>query len=179
MRKHGFILVMILLVLTACNYRAPLVGEASLPIDQALLGTWEFIHEDRAGRETSERVVIRQGSANLYAIEYIHGESMIYFKGWLAELEGIHFVQLEVTGTDDGPVGAKDAYLFIVFSYAFDNGGLVVRSLNTDLVDEDLEETAALQAAFAAHRDDPNLFDEPGKLRKLVEGSENFLKNSN
>lgn len=63
MRKHGFILVMILLVLTACNYRAPLVGEASLPIDQALLGTWEFIHEDRAGPETSERVVIRQGSA--------------------------------------------------------------------------------------------------------------------
>ena len=94
MRKHGLLSVFILLILTACDYDAPLVGEASL--------------------------------------------------------------------------------LFIVVSYALDNGQLVVRSLNTDLVNTDLADTAALQAAFAANRNDPSLFHEPAQFRKLSEGSDNF-----
>ena len=178
MRKHGLILVFILIILTACDYDAPLAGEASLPIDQALLGTWEFIYEDRAEQKSHERLVIRQESANLYAIEFIDGESIIYFKGWLAELEGSHFMQLEVTGTDEGPVSDEDTELFSVVSYAMDNGELVYRSLNTDLVTTDLADTAALQAAFAAHRDDPSLFKESGQLRKLPDRSDNFPKNS-
>ena len=45
MKKHGLILIFILLVLTACDYRAPLVGEASLPIDQTLqtITSWLFV----------------------------------------------------------------------------------------------------------------------------------------
>ena len=174
MRKHGLISVFILLILTACDYDAPLVREASLPIDQALLGTWEAIPYDRAGQESPERIVIRQESANLYVIEHVDGESIIYFKGWLAELEGSRFMQVEVTGDDKGPAGAEDTNLFIVVSYALDNGQLVVRSLNTDLVNTDLADTAALQAAFAANRNDPSLFHEPAQFRKLSEGSDNF-----
>ena len=168
MRKHALITGFILLVLTACDYDAPLVGEASLPIDQALLGTWEAIPKDRDGQKSPERIVIRQESANLYVIEHVDGESIIYFKGWLAELEGSHFMQLEVTGDNDkGPVGAEDDNLFGVVSYALDNGKLVVRSLNTDLVNAELADTATLQAAFAANRDNPSLFHELGHFRKL------------
>lgn len=39
---------------TACDYDVPLVGEASLPIDQALLGTWEAIPEDRDEQKLPE-----------------------------------------------------------------------------------------------------------------------------
>ena len=87
-------------------------------------------------------------------------------------------MQLEVTGTDEGPVSVEDTELFSVDSYAMDNGELVYRSLNTDLVTTDLADTAALQAAFAAHRDDPSLFKESGQLRKLPDRSDNFPKNS-
>ena len=180
MRKHGLIPVFIFLILTACDYDAPLVGEASLPIDQALLGTWEAI-TDRPGQKSTVRALIRQESGNEYAIEYIVDESnvtddetIIYFRGWLAELERIRFVQLEVTGTNEGPVGAEETDLFGVLSYTLDNGKLVIRSLNTALVNKDLADTAALQAAFAANRDDPCLFVEPGQFRKLPDGSDGF-----
>jgi hypothetical protein len=92
----------------------------------------------------------------------------------LAELEGIHFVQLEVTADNEGPVGAEDTDLFSVVSYALDNGELVYRSLNTDLVNKDLADTASLQAAFIANRDDPDLFHRSGQFRKLPDGSDNF-----
>ena len=168
MRKYRLITVFILFVLTACDYNVPLVGEASLPIDQALLGTWEAIPGDRDGQESLDRIVIRQESANLYVIEHVDGESIIYFKGWLAELEGSRFMQVEVTGdSKEGSVGAEDDNLFSVVTYALDNGELVVRSLNTDLVDTDLADTAALQAAFVANRGNPKLFNNPEKYRKL------------
>jgi len=168
MRKHRLVTVFILLILAACDYDVPLVGEASLPIDQALLGTWEAIPEDRDEQKTPERIVISQESAKLYVIEHIDGESIIYFKGWLAELEGSHFMQVEVTGDNDkGPVGAEDDNLFSVVSYTLNNGELVVRELNTDLVNAELADTAALQAAFVANRDNPSLFHKPGQYRKL------------
>jgi len=167
MRKRRLITVFALFILTACDYDVPLVGEASLPIDQALLGTWEAIPENRDEQKLPARIMVRQENANLYVIEYGDGESAIYFKGWLAELEGSHFMQLEVTGDDKGPVGAKDDNLFSVVSYALEDGKLVVRSLNTDLVDAELADTAALQAAFAANRDNPGLFHEPRYFRKL------------
>lgn len=181
MRKHGLNLVFILFVLTACNYNAPLVGEASLPIDQALLGTWELIPEDVAGQRSHVRIVVGQESANMYAIEYFPGESdytdvdtVVYFKGWPAEFGGITFVQLEVTGTNEGPVSAEDTDLFSVFSCTLANGELTVRSLNTNMVNEDLADTAALRAAFTANRDDPDLFEEPGQFRKLPDGPDDF-----
>ncbi len=174
MRKHGLIPVFIFFILTACDYDAPLVGEASLPIDQAVLGTWELIPDDQAGQESTVRAVIRQESGNEYAIEYIDDESIIYFRGWLAELEEIHFVQLEVTGTNKGPVDAKYTDPFGVLSYTLDNGKLVIRPLNTALVNKALADTSALQAAFAANRNDPNLFHDPGQFRKLTDESDEF-----
>ena len=167
MRNHALITLFILFVLTACDYNAPLVGEATLPIDRALLGTWEHIPEDKDGQEPLPRLVIRQGSANLYEIELSDGDSISYAKGWLAELEGIRFIQWEYTGDEKGPVDAEDTNLFSVVTYALDNDELVVRSLNTDLVNEDLADTAALQAAFVANRDDPKLFYYQEKYRKL------------
>ncbi len=173
MRKHALITALILLVLAACNYDAPLVGEATITVDQALLGTWEIIREAGDGQEPLERIVIHQESANLFAIEYAEGGSIYYFKGWLAELEGIRFMQLEFTGTEEGSVGAEDSDLFTVVFYVLNNDGLTVRTLNTDLVDSDLADTASLQAAFAANRDDPGLFGEPELFRKLPGEPEN------
>jgi len=88
-------------------------------------------------------------------------------------------MQVEATGDDKSPAGAEDTNLFIVVSYALDNGQLVVRSLNTDLVNTDLADTAALQAAFAANRNDPvcstNLHNSGNSQR----GRTTFLRNGN
>ena len=176
MRILRLITVFTFLILTACDFNVPLVAKAFLPIDQTLLGTWESIPEDWDGQEPLERLVIRQQSANLYEIEFGDEASHIYFKGWLAELEGIRFMQLECTGDDKGPVDAKDKRLFSVVSFTLGNGELVVRSLNTDLVSRDLVNTAALQVAFAANRDNPILFHKPDQFRRLGERSVDDLE---
>ena len=168
MTKNRIISLLILLILAACDYDVPLVGKASLPIDQALLGTWETIVVDGDGQEPPDRILIRQESANLYVIEHIDGDSIIYFKGWLAELAGSLFMQVEVTGDNaKGPVGAEDNNLFIVASYALIDDTLEVRVLNNELVNADLADTAAMQAAFVANRDDPSLFVKFAQFRKL------------
>lgn len=176
MRKHAWITVFVFLMLIACDYDAPLVGEASLPIDQALLGTWELIPEDRSGQESFLHIVIRQESANVYDLKYEDDDATIYAKGWLAELEKIRFMQVEVTGDEEDPIDVEYTDIFSVYSYALDNGELVVKSLNIELVNEYLADSAALQAAFVAHMDDPGLFREPERFRKLSGGSGNFTK---
>ena len=176
MRRQALITAIILLVLTACDYKAPLVGVASLPIDQALLGTWESL-EERDGQEPSLlRVVIRQKSANQYEIAVGDGgESTDYAIGWLAELEGVRFIQTKYIHDKNGPVdanhvtigGMKFTSLFSVFSYALNNDELVLQQFNKDLVNTNLTDTAALQAAFVANRDNASLFHEPGQFKKL------------
>jgi len=173
MRKYGLITVFSLFVLTACVFDAPLVGEATLPIDETLLGTWESIPE---GTDSLARLVIHQDSANLYVIEYSEGETVIYFKGWLAELEGIRFMQLEAIGDDEQPVENGTTDLFTVVSYALTDGKLEVRMLNTKVVNKDLADTASLQEAFSANSDNPELFEKPGQFRKLPGEPGNFVK---
>lgn len=154
------------LLLIACTYDVPLAPDANLELDNALLGTWSILSEE-TGEPTAEKVVIDRGEGRYYLVEHHDTESIIYFKGWLAELEGIRFLQLQVTGDDEGPAGLDDANLFSVFAYTHENGELKVSSLNTDLVSERLPDTASLQEAFRAHKDNPALFSDPGRLRKL------------
>jgi len=176
MKKHALITVFILFVLSACEYDAPLVGEASLPIDPVLLGTWESIPEDRTDEKSIERMVIRQDSANLYEIMIGADEDSIYAKAWLAELEKIRFIQVQLTGDYKGPVDAQSTGNFSAFSYTVINDGLAVQELNNELIPIDLADTAALQAAFIANKDDPSLFRESAQFRKISGGADNFTK---
>jgi hypothetical protein len=167
MKTPFLIVALTFFVLSACTYDAPLVEQASLPIDPALLGSWTIVSDDAADKTSDERVLVRRADGHHYAIEHIDAESVIYFTAWLAELEGIRFLQLEVTGDDEGPVGHDESNLYSVFAYAVEGEELVVRSLNTQRVSEELDNTAALQEAFATHRNDPELFHEPARFRKL------------
>jgi hypothetical protein len=166
-KNKAVISLFVFFLLAACTYDAPLVQEKLLPIDTALLGGWEVLPENPDEEYAPERVTIRQQTPQVYAIEYFSEGSTLYFQGWLAELEGVRFLQLEVTGDDDGPAGENDSNLFSAFSYTLDNGEMTVRELNTDLVDDNLADTAALQAAFKQHKDHPDLFSESIRMKKL------------
>jgi hypothetical protein len=153
-------------LLAACTFDAPLAPDASMPIDPDLLGSWKFLPAPGEA-PTSETVAVQADGANRYTIEYHDGDSVIYFSGWLGELEGTRFLQLKVTGDEDGPAAPDESNLYSVFAYDFIDGDLVVRALNTERVDPDLTSTSALQQAFVQHHDDPLLFSEPGRMRRL------------
>jgi hypothetical protein len=165
MNRHHRLSLLGCLFLVACTFDAPLAPEADLPIDANLIGTWEILPE--AGDEpTGETVIIRQDGDTRYAIEHHDSDSVIHFSAWLGEIKGTRFVQLEVTGDEHGPAEAGEPDLYSVIAYVFDGSDVVFRSLNTELVDPDAADTAALRAAFLRHTDHPDLFIEPGRLRR-------------
>ena len=155
------------LLLTACIYDVPLVATADLPIDPAVLGIWEALPEETDDEGPRERIVVTQASANEYAIVHIDGDSAIYFRAWLAELEGVRFVQLQVTGDEHGPAGADETDLFSVVRFEIRDAELVMTALDTQYVDANLPTTEALQQAFTANKDRADLFGEPGRYRRL------------
>ena len=166
MKRSILIAPFISLLLTACTYDAPLAPEAILPIDRALLGTWEVLPNE-GDEPSAETVVVREDGENRYKIEHRDGDSVIYFDAWPGEIEGVRFLQLEVTGDDDGPAEPGEPDLYSVIDYRFDGDDIIMRSLNTEFVDHELGDTAALREAFIKHRDNPELFIEPGRLRRL------------
>jgi hypothetical protein len=153
-------------LLTACTFDAPLAPDASIPIDQDLLGTWEFL-PDPGDAPSGETATVQADGANRYTIEYHDGDSVIYFSAWLGELGGTRFLQLQVTGDEDGPAEPDESNLYSVLDYTFMNDDLVVRSLNTELVGAELADTEALRNAFMQNLDQPLLFTEPGRMRRL------------
>jgi hypothetical protein len=167
MKLYRLVPVLATLLLMACVYDAPLVATAELPIDPAVLGIWQALPTDADDAGPGERLVVTQASPKEYAIVHIDGESAIYFRGWLAEVEGIRFVQLQITGDEHGPAGAAETDRFAVVRFQLQGGELVMTALNTRYVDANLPTTEALQQAFAKNRDHPDLFAEPGRYRRL------------
>ena len=47
------------------------------------------------------------------------------------------------------------------------NGELEIKTLNTDLVDKDLQDTASIKQAFLKNKDNKDLFTNPGKFRRV------------
>lgn len=155
------------LLLAACVYDVPLVATADVPIDPAVLGIWQALPDDPEDDGPGERLVVTQASSTEYAIVHLDGESAIYFRGWLAELQGIRFVQLQVTGDEHGPAGTDETDRYSVVIYALQGEELVLKSLDTGYVDANLPDTESLQRAFAVNKDRPDLFGEPGRYRRL------------
>ncbi len=61
--------------------------------------------------------------------------------------------------------GVKD--LFHVVSYELKKGILEIRTLDTDLVDDNLKTTEALVKAFLSHKDNKNLFTNSVRLKQM------------
>lgn len=76
-------------------------------------------------------------------------------------------VQLEAIGSKDGPLTAEDVEIYHVVSYRLQDEVLEVRTLNTDVVDDDLKTTEALQKVFVEQRTNPDLFHDPGRFKRV------------
>ena len=165
MTPRALLALIPLLVVTACTYDVPLVADHAVPIDSALLGRW--IPEGEAAADAgAERITVLRASETDYLVHHEDDGSSLYFLAWRIELDGVAALQLEVIGSDQRPAGASDPDRFSVVTYRIADGALEVLELNTRLIDKDLPGTGALQEAFRAHRDHPELFTAPTRYRK-------------
>jgi len=166
--RYAFpLLSTMLLALAACTFDHPLAPNDELAIDPALLGRWDLRERPDETSRTDEALVILRFSPTEYLVEAVDGDSSQYFRAWPAQIGGQRFVQLELLGSEHAPEALDGPDRYAVAAYRIEGDSLVVSGLNTELVDADLESTAALRAAFEAHLDAPDLFAEPDRYTRV------------
>ncbi len=167
MKKLAMCPVIALLFLAGCIYEAPLTEEHSISIDPLALGLWELAPDKGEQQDKDEKLMILKYSDTEYLIHYPVGRDGMYFRAYPIKIGGVSCVQLQLIGTVEGSLDRDDKKLFHVASYQLSAGELTIKTLNTDLVRDDLKESEALKKTFLKHKADKDLFRDPGRFRKI------------
>lgn len=161
----GLALLLLVVVVTGCDYTVPLVTQPDQDIDRALVGLWGRTNEE--GRV--EQLLILPLGLQEYLVSYAAGSPNALFArgcGWVGS--GLTLVQLDWFGTAKGGT-PDDAKTFQYASYAIESDILRVRLLNTGLIPGPFTNSAELAAALSAHRDHPELFRAPQAYARIPE----------
>ena len=169
MRVFTMLLVTTALLCAGCKYEVPLTKEHTIPVDSSVLGLWEALPEEGKEADTGDRMMILKCSDTEYLLHYPVENDGLYYRGYPIALGGRSYIQLQVIGTDDGPPKEDEKELFHVASYQLMDGELEIKTLNTDLVDDNLKTTAALVEAFLNHKDNKELFTNLENFRRIKE----------
>ena len=167
MRARSLSLIAALLLFAGCQYDSPLTEEHSIPIDPALLGVWEEMPDDGDSPGEAARMIVLKFSETEYLVHYPVGKDGGYYRAYSFSLGGLDGVQLEVVGSENGPIDSTEEDLFLVASYSIINGELEVKLLNGELVDDVLTGSEAIREAFLKNKDSKDLFTDPGKFRRV------------
>ena len=161
----GLWLIPVLWLNTACEYKVPLTTEHVIPVDTAVLGHWDYVPgPDENADDTHIRIM--RFSDTEYLVHYFEDDGELYVRAYLARIEDLELVQLELIGDDDGPTEVDEEELYNVARYHLEDGQLKISLLNSELVDDDIGDSALLVSALLTHRDHPELFGTPGTFKR-------------
>ena len=164
-------LISMVLIMTGYGYEAPLTEEHSISVDQSVLGLWEPIPDEGEQLDPNDRMIILKYSATEYLIHHPTGKDGMYFRGYPIKIGGVSCVQIQVIGTAKGNLDRHEKELFHVVSFRLLDRKLEIKMLNTELVDDDLKDSDKLKKAFLKHKDNKDLFEGLGKLRRIEKKS--------
>jgi hypothetical protein len=166
MRKTAWILFLGIFLLAACEFDVPLTTEHVIPINQAVLGSWELVPEEN---DSPASMKIMEFSDTEYLVHYVENELELFFRAYAINVDGLDAIQLEAIGDEDGPVDKNHDDRYMVASYRIVDGKLETRTLNTELVSKELSDSALLRAAFIEHKENPELFNDPGFFKRVAD----------
>ena len=167
MRLTAMSLVAGLIVVAGCVYESPLTAEHGLAVDPAVLGLWEPVPDEGDEPDQDARMMILKYSDTEYLVHYPTGKDGLYFRAYSVKIGSVSCVQLQLIGTGGGPPKDDAKELFHVVQYRCENGRLEIKTLNSDVVDKGLKESSALQKALLTHKDNKDLFTDPGTFRRV------------
>lgn len=151
------------LMLCSCVYDVPLVAEAVVPVDSAVTGTWQLVPEEGKAEEPDGRIVVLPFSATEYVVICSPGEKdQMIFRAYPVRIDDLQLIQLE--WLNDSPE-LKNRYH--VCRYILDGGMLTVKTLNDKIVGSGITDSKALRETLLANRDNPDLFQNPQRYRKI------------
>ncbi len=141
-------------LLAGCDYTAPLVGTANMPMDSAVVGVWRKTGADNK----MERLLVLPLSKLEYLVVFPAGsKDAMFARGCLWRGEATTLVQLDWFGTAQGKL-PEDNRTFQYVTYTVASNALTCRLLNPDVVAKDIASSDALIKAIADNKDNPKLF---------------------
>jgi len=146
----------------ACVYEVPLVEEDVLSVDPQLAGIWQEIPEEGEAEDLDDRLIILPFSETEYVAILSPGDGGLYFRAYPIRVGDMTLIQLEWLGVDP-----EEGERYHVCQYMLQNGVLTVETLNDDVISDEIKDSAALRAALLENRDNPELFDEPDRYRRV------------
>lgn len=165
LRARVFLLLLLAILISGCDYTVPLLAKPYRDIDRALVGSWGRTNENG---EAEQLLVLPLGRRE-YLVSYPAGSPHALFaRGceWVGS--GLTLVQLDWVGNARGGT-PDDAKTFQYASYRIEAEVLRVRMLNPDLISGPFTNGAELAAAISTHRDDPELFRAPLEFSRIPE----------
>lgn len=160
-RVKATLILLTTLFVSACGYDFPLSEKQGLPIDRSVLGLWEEVNNETV----KHRVLISATSESEYFVHMSDGTEDLFLRGYPLRVAGISLVQLAVTDKRYIPINETGSYFSL--SYEVSDGNLVIKLPDTGILSTGLKSSAHLREAFIINKDNPRLFSEPARLRKI------------
>lgn len=167
--KHfimSVIAVALVLSFVGCQYLAPLSMEHTIAIDPSVVGLWEEVPEGDKPSDPDDRMLILKYSETEYLVHYPIRKDDGYYRVYPVKVDDISCVQIQLIGTADGDV-KKGERKYQVATYTVSGNELEIKTLNTDLVNKYLKDTASIREAFLKNKDNKDLFTNPGRFRRV------------
>jgi hypothetical protein len=170
------------LLATGCFYEEPLIKEHTIPINQELLGLWDWGSEPGEPSVDEHMLILKYSETEYLIHTFGRGPDIqdIYYRAYPIELGGVSCLQLEIIGGimensplipgTDNPSEENDGNLgpFLVMKLEPKDGCLEGNVLNDKVVSYKLTTTEALQKAFLENIDNAKLFDNPSRLYRAT-----------
>ena len=153
-----------ILMCCGCVYDEPLVEEAVVSIDPALVGLWQKIPDEGKAEDLDSRLVILPFSKTEYIAVLSPGDQALYFRAYPIRFEDMELLQLEWLGA-----GSEADGRYHVCRYTLEAGVFRVETLSHDVVDARIKDADSLRKALVENLANPCLFDAPDCYQRLEE----------
>jgi len=142
------------LLLAGCVYEVPLSSESKQDVNKDLLGRWETVGDD--GKVVP--LLVLPWNAREYLVHYPATEKDgLYFRAFVAQTGDVPIMQFQCLGTADGQV-PDSPRVYHYGTFPLSGKQLVLRLINTEVVNKDVKTSEALAKAIADRREQPDLF---------------------
>ena len=162
--KHMLAATILALSLNSCVFDLPFEPSAKVAVDAALPGLWQETATDP--QRQPNRLLVLKHSENEYLVQYPVGEKTMFFRAFPIDLAGERYIQLQLIGSEKGPVKPADRKYHLMKT-RIDGDMLEVLAIDPDVLGKDATSTQQLREAFTLKKEDPKLFGDPMRFRRL------------
>ena len=167
MKQVSWLFLLAIILTAGCVHKTPITTDHTIEIDPQLIGLWESIAGEAKDDPDEDRMLVLKWSETEFLAQLPMGAKGEFYRAYLVEIGGRTLLQAESVGNSVGRQFPTDRMSYPVLSYELVEGILILSTLNPEVVDEEIADSAALRQAYLENKDKPGLFNPPAHFRKV------------